>query len=156
MDGGGRAASGTAAEEVGQRRDRLPRVRVREKRRQTKQTPSLTSDSNGTYLSLNVGWVSVFCVTHQALHSNTTPFLMSAWRHIGWVTAQTACLTHPCMIKFDELWLRLSSKMTSSPGKPSHPKDRQKCLSLFVDWLPALFAHTRCVSKASSLYTQGR
>ena len=24
------------------------------------------SDPNGTYLSLNVGWVSVFCETHQA------------------------------------------------------------------------------------------
>jgi len=50
--------------------------------------------------------------------------------------------THPCMIKFDELWLRWSSRMTGSLGKPSHPKDRQQCLSLFVDWLPALFAHT--------------
>ncbi len=28
--------------------------------------------SNGTALSSNVGWVSVFCVTHQALRSNTT------------------------------------------------------------------------------------
>ena len=29
-----------------------------------------------------------------------------------------------------------------SLGKPSHPEDRQCCLSLCVDWLPALFADT--------------
>ena len=66
-----------------------------------------------------------------------------------------ASLTHPCMIKFHELWLRWSCRIIGSPGKPSHPKDRQKCLSLYVDWLPALFAHARCVSEASSLHTQG-
>ena len=29
---------------------------------------------NGTCLSSNVGWVSVFCVTHQVLRSNATRF----------------------------------------------------------------------------------
>ena len=56
------------------------------------------SDLNGAYFNRNVGWVSVFCVTHQALRSNTTHFLMSAYRHKRWVTAQTACLTHPTSI----------------------------------------------------------
>ena len=34
------------------------------------------SDSNGTYLSRNAGWVSAFCVTHRALRSNTTSLLI--------------------------------------------------------------------------------
>jgi len=29
---------------------------------------------NGTYLSQNVGWVSVFCVTRQVLHRNSNCF----------------------------------------------------------------------------------
>ena len=36
---------------------------------------NLIPDTNGTYLSPKVGWVSVFCVTHQPLRSNTTHFL---------------------------------------------------------------------------------
>ena len=44
------------------------------------------------------GRVSVLCVTNQALRSNTMLYLMSAWRHSWWVTAQTACLTHPTLI----------------------------------------------------------
>ena len=49
----------------------------------------------------------------------------------------------PCMIKFDLIgvfWRRLS-KIAGSLGKPSAPEDRKCFLSLFVDWLPALFAH---------------
>lgn len=33
---------------------------------------------NGTQLKLNVGWVSVFRVTHQALRSNTTRLFFKA------------------------------------------------------------------------------
>ena len=33
------------------------------------------TEGNGTYLSLNVGWVKVFRVTHQALRSNTKTLL---------------------------------------------------------------------------------
>jgi len=57
------------------------------------------SYQNGTYLSRNVGWVSVFCVTRQALRSNTTNLSMSAWRHFWWVTAHTACLTHTSILE---------------------------------------------------------
>jgi hypothetical protein len=36
----------------------------------------------------NVGWVSVFCVTHQALRSNTTPLLIEclAAQPVGYST----------------------------------------------------------------------
>ncbi len=54
----------------------------------------MATEPNGTCLSRNLRWVSAFCVTHQGLRSNTTHFLMRACRHIRWVTAQTACLTH--------------------------------------------------------------
>ena len=47
----------------------------------------------------NVGRVSALCVTRQPLRRNTTPASRSAWRH-GWrVTAQTACLTRPELIR---------------------------------------------------------
>ena len=60
-------------------------------------TPQLVK-WNGTYLSRIVErWISVFCVIHQALRNNTRPFLMSACRHVRWITAQTACLIHPSM-----------------------------------------------------------
>jgi hypothetical protein len=41
------------------------------------------SDLNGTYLSQNVGWVSVFCVTHQSLRSNMKRLLMCAYGTLG-------------------------------------------------------------------------
>ena len=56
---------------------------------------SMDTDRNGTYLSRNAGWVSAFCVTHRAVRSNTTYFLLCACRHIRWITAHTACLIHP-------------------------------------------------------------
>src|SRR3989344_9322412 len=49
---------------------------------------------------------------------------------------------HPCMIKLHNPRPRWPGRIMRSLGKPSHPEDRQCCLSLCVDWLPALFADT--------------
>jgi len=53
----------------------------------------------GTYLSQNVGWVSVFCVTHQALRSNNNAFFnecLSA--HL--VGYATNCVANPPYIDY--------------------------------------------------------
>ena len=48
------------------------------------------------------------------------------------------------MIPNIEALCRYVSTMSGSLGKPSHPEDSVRIarLSLRVDWLPALFAHT--------------
>jgi hypothetical protein len=55
------------------------------------------NDPNGTYLSRNVGWVSVFCVTYQALRSNTTLFnVCLTARLVGY---GTKCVPNPPLIR---------------------------------------------------------
>ena len=46
------------------------------------------------------------------------------------------------MIEIVKVLLLRFGRVHQSLGKPSHPEDRPQGLSLCVDWLPALFAHT--------------
>ena len=46
------------------------------------------------------------------------------------------------MIEIVEILVEGGSRITGSLGKPLDPEDRPDGLSLFEDWLPALFANT--------------
>jgi hypothetical protein len=79
----------------------------------------LESEPNGTYLNLDVEWVSIFCVTHQPLRSNTTALF-------------NECLT--ALISF--IW------NAQAPVIASFPRRRESSVFL-APWIPACAGMTK-------------